>query len=82
MTTTGPGIAGTSPGDTADWVYGTKKKRRPLSRSYIEINGKFKKQVRQVQIKFDIPRNVVYHSTIYYTLLYKIIEENLNACKN
>lgn len=46
MTTTGPGIAGTSPGDTADWVYGTKKKRRPLSRSYIEINGKFKKQVR------------------------------------
>ena len=46
MTTTGPGIAGTSPVDTADWVYGTKKKRRPLSRSYIEINGKFKKQVR------------------------------------
>ena len=43
--TTGPGIAGTSPGDPADWMYGKKKKkRRPLTRSYIEINGKFKKQ--------------------------------------
>lgn len=42
--TTGPGVAGTSPGDPADWMYGKKKKRRPLTRRYIEIAGKFKRQ--------------------------------------
>lgn len=44
--TTGPGVAGTSPGDPADWVYGNKKKRKPISRRYIEVNGKFKKQTK------------------------------------
>ena len=44
--TTGPDIAGTSKNDPADWMYGKKKKRRPLTRRYIEINGKFKKQQR------------------------------------
>jgi len=43
--TTGPGVAGTSPNDPADWVY-QKKKRRPLTRRYIEVNGKFKKQAK------------------------------------
>jgi hypothetical protein len=42
--TTGPKIAGTSPGDPADWMHGKKKKRRPLTRQYVEIAGKFKKQ--------------------------------------
>lgn len=42
--TTGPGIAGTSPGDPADWVYGKKKKKKPLTRHYIEIAGKLRKQ--------------------------------------
>lgn len=42
--TTGPGVAGTSPGDPADWMHGKKKKRRPLTRRYIEIAGKFKRQ--------------------------------------
>ena len=43
--TTGPGVAGTSPNDTADWAHNKKKKnRRPLTRRFIEINGKFKKQ--------------------------------------
>lgn len=43
--TTGPGVAGTSPNDPADWVHNKKKKnRRPLTRRFIEINGKFKKQ--------------------------------------
>jgi len=44
--TTGPKVAGTSPGDPADWVYGKKKKRRPLTRHYVEIAGKFKKQAK------------------------------------
>jgi len=44
--TTGPGVAGTSPGDPADWVHGKKKKRKPISRRYIEVNGKFKKQMK------------------------------------
>lgn len=42
--TTGPNIAGTTKDDPADWAHGKKRKRRPLTRSYIEINGKFKKQ--------------------------------------
>ena len=42
--TTGPGVAGTSKNDPADWMHGKKRKRRPLTRRYIEINGKFKKQ--------------------------------------
>lgn len=43
--TTGPGVAGTSKNDPADWTY-KKKRRRPLTRRYIEINGKFKKQAK------------------------------------
>tara|TARA_R110000796_G_scaffold67344_1_gene154364 strand:+ start:102 stop:278 length:177 start_codon:yes stop_codon:yes gene_type:complete len=43
---TGPSIAGTSPGDPADWTHGKKKKRRPLTRSYIEVMGKRKKLVK------------------------------------
>ena len=42
--TTGPGIAGTSDGDTADWMHGKKKK--PLTRRFIEIMGKRKKLVK------------------------------------
>lgn len=42
--TTGPGIAGTSPNDPADWVHGKKKKRKPLTRHYIEVAGKLKRQ--------------------------------------
>lgn len=42
--TTGPNVAGTSPGDTADWI--KPKKKKPLTRAYIEVNGKRKKQVR------------------------------------
>lgn len=42
--TTGPGIAGTSPDDPADWVHGKKKKRKPLTRHYIEVAGKLKRQ--------------------------------------
>lgn len=39
--TTGPGIAGTSPGDPADWVHPKKKKKHKiLTRSFIEILGK------------------------------------------
>ena len=44
--TTGPKVAGTSPGDPADWMHGKKKKRRPLTRHYVEIAGKFKKQAK------------------------------------
>ena len=43
--TTGPGIAGTSDGDTADWMHG-KKKKKPLTRRFIEIMGKRKKLVK------------------------------------
>lgn len=43
--TTGPGIAGTSPNDPADWVHG-KKKRKSVTKRYIEVNGKFKKQMK------------------------------------
>lgn len=43
--TTGPDVAGTSKDDPADWTY-KKKKRRPLTRSYIEVNGKFRKQMK------------------------------------
>lgn len=45
--TTGPGVAGTSPSDPADWMQGFKKKRRrPLTRSYIEVGGKFRKKMK------------------------------------
>ena len=43
--TTGPSIAGTSDGDTADWMHG-KKKKKPLTRRFIEIMGKRKKLVK------------------------------------
>ena len=42
--TTGPSVAGTSPSDPADWVYGKKKKKKPITRHYIEVAGKFRKQ--------------------------------------
>jgi hypothetical protein len=44
VTSTGPGIAGTSADDPADWMHGKKKKRRPLTRHYIEVAGKLKRQ--------------------------------------
>lgn len=44
--TTGPGIAGTSPNDPADWMHGKKKKRKSVTKRYIEVNGKFKKQMK------------------------------------
>lgn len=42
--TTGPGVAGTSPSDPADWI--KPKKKKPLTRAYIEVNGKRKRQVK------------------------------------
>ena len=44
--TTGPGVAGTSADDPADWAHKKKKKKRPLTRHYIEINGQRKKVVK------------------------------------
>jgi hypothetical protein len=38
------GVAGTGPGEVADWTYNKgKRKRKPLTRHYIEVNGKIKK---------------------------------------
>lgn len=42
--TTTANVVGTGD-DVADWYY-KKKKRKPLTRHYIEIGGKIKKQVR------------------------------------
>jgi len=42
--TTGPNVAGTSPNDPADWM--KPRKKRPLTRAYIEVNGKRKRQVK------------------------------------
>ena len=51
--TTGPGVAGTSPNYPADWAHNKKKKnRRPLTRRFIEINGKFKKQEKCTPIAY------------------------------
>lgn len=43
--TTGADVAGTSKDDPADWAYGKKKKRKtkPLTRHFIEVNGKRKR---------------------------------------
>lgn len=42
---TGPGIAGTSPGDPADWTHAKKRKKRPITRHFIEVMGKRKRSV-------------------------------------
>jgi len=47
-TSTGPGIVGTSPGDPPHWKDPKKKKKKykMLTRSFIEIMGKRKRQVK------------------------------------
>lgn len=45
--TTGPGVAGTSPGDPADWMHPKKKRKtKILTRNFIEVMGKRKRHIK------------------------------------